>query len=90
MSLIRNLVELDLSSNFLAGTIPLKLGHLNLIKELSFYGNLLIGDIPSELGDLTLLTALLFREINSIGIGSPGLVDGIVVLPQLVKWRNSI
>ena len=51
-------VELDISSEGLTGTIPSELGSLANLGLLSLWGNHLTGEIPTELGNLSNLLTL--------------------------------
>lgn len=50
------LLNLDLSSNLLNGTIPSTLGNLSNLHSLDLSHNMLSGQIPPALGDLKNLT----------------------------------
>ncbi|XP_073006581.1 receptor-like protein 45 [Typha latifolia] len=50
--------SLDLSSNYLSGTIPQEIGGLATLKNLNLSGNRLIGNIPETMGGLRSLESL--------------------------------
>ncbi|XP_072952106.1 receptor-like protein EIX2 [Typha angustifolia] len=52
------LLSLDLSSNYLSGTIPQEIGGLATLKNLNLSGNRLTGDIPETIGGLQSLESL--------------------------------
>ncbi|XP_027356602.1 probable leucine-rich repeat receptor-like serine/threonine-protein kinase At3g14840 isoform X2 [Abrus precatorius] len=60
------LQEIDLTLNYLNGTIPKQLATLNIV-NISFYGNRLTGPIPKELGNITTLKSLLLTSNNFTG-----------------------
>ncbi len=63
-----NVMNLDLSGNNLAGSIPPELGNLTeKLKLLKLNGNNLSGPIPSQLGDLTQLQTLWLHNNNLEG-----------------------
>ena len=51
-------VMLDLSGNFLSGSIPFSLGDLIMLKVLNLSNNQLSGQVPNEIGDLRSLAEL--------------------------------
>ncbi|KAD6794491.1 hypothetical protein E3N88_05387 [Mikania micrantha] len=55
------LQEIDLSRNYINGSIPSRLGQLPL-RTLSLLGNRLSGPIPSEIGDITTLEELVLED----------------------------
>ena len=57
-----NVIELNLTRNFLYGAIPAALGSLTNLKTLRMQGNSLVGSIPPELGNLTALTNLELQD----------------------------
>ncbi|ONI12332.1 hypothetical protein PRUPE_4G157800 [Prunus persica] len=57
MARLSYLEEIDLTRNYLSGTIPPEWGSLSLV-NISLLGNRLTGPIPKELGDITTLKRL--------------------------------
>ncbi|KAL4587712.1 hypothetical protein LXL04_000586 [Taraxacum kok-saghyz] len=55
------LQEIDLSRNYISGTIPARFGQLR-ITMLSLLGNRLSGPIPREIGDITTLEELVLED----------------------------
>lgn len=61
---MRNLSHLDLSHNFINGTIPTVIGHLNNVEELILENNALSGEIPTELGAVNANQAEELQELS--------------------------
>ncbi|KAJ7981865.1 putative Kinase [Quillaja saponaria] len=74
------LQEIDLSRNYLNGTIPREWGSLNLV-NISFLGNRISGSIPSALANITTLKSL-SMEYNQL---SGNLPQELGNLPQLER-----
>ncbi|KAK7244116.1 hypothetical protein RIF29_38934 [Crotalaria pallida] len=72
------LQEIDLTRNYLNGTIPPQWGFINLV-NISLYGNRLTGSIPKELGNITTLKKL-DLSFNKL---SGKLPPELGILPQL-------
>lgn len=62
-----SLTDLELSGNYLVGTIPATLGRLPNLRLLELYYNNLKGEIPEELGNLTTLTDIDLSENHLTG-----------------------
>ncbi|KAH7512734.1 hypothetical protein FEM48_Zijuj12G0121900 [Ziziphus jujuba var. spinosa] len=60
------LQEIDLSRNYLNGTIPPEWGSLSLV-NISLLGNRVTGSIPKEIANITTLKSLILRSCNIIG-----------------------
>ncbi|KAJ0457952.1 putative protein kinase RLK-Pelle-DLSV family [Helianthus annuus] len=63
---LRHLQEIDLSRNYINGTIPARFGHLR-VSILSLLGNRISGPIPEEIGDISTLEELLVSANNFTG-----------------------
>jgi len=74
-------IELDLVTNQLSGSIPPELGNLNSLTVLSLFDNQLNGSIPAELSTLTNLEDLLIND-NQLSGNIPS------DLGQLTNLRN--
>ena len=77
------LIDLDLSSNQLSGSIPPELGNLTNLQYLYLSSNQLTGSIPPELGNLTALEVLRLNDnqlsgevpasfVNLVNLFDPG------------------
>jgi Leucine-rich repeat (LRR) protein len=64
---LRNLVSLDLGTNFLTGPIPESIGQLNKLQSLHLNNNNLTGTLPSAIENCTNLRQLNLRENNLTG-----------------------
>ncbi|XWS69626.1 hypothetical protein CRYUN_Cryun04dG0194800 [Craigia yunnanensis] len=64
----RYLEHLDLSGNFLVGSIPGSLGHCRQLRTLLLFSNMLNGVIPNELGQLQNLEILDVSRNNLSGL----------------------
>ncbi|KAM0040189.1 putative non-specific serine/threonine protein kinase [Helianthus debilis subsp. tardiflorus] len=62
---LRHLQEIDLSRNYINGTIPARFGQLR-VSVLSLLGNRISGPIPEEIGDISTLEELVL-ENNLLG-----------------------
>lgn len=58
LSSLSSLVELDMDSNMLSGSIPTWIGDLRALEILDLDSNKLTGNIPTELGDSSLLRVI--------------------------------
>ncbi|WP_020526313.1 FG-GAP-like repeat-containing protein [Flexithrix dorotheae] len=63
----KRVVEVNLPSKGLSGTIPVAFGNLSELKRLDLFNNNLTGTIPEELGQLKELTYLDLDKNNLIG-----------------------
>ncbi|WZY93181.1 hypothetical protein YC2023_065510 [Brassica napus] len=79
---LTRLLEIDLSRNYLNGTIPMTLSRTPL-EILSVTGNRLSGPIPPQLGDVTTLTNLLLSANNFTG----QLPQPLINLKNLTNFR---
>ncbi|OWM88575.1 hypothetical protein CDL15_Pgr002342 [Punica granatum] len=66
------LQELDLSRNYLNGTIPVNLTQIPLV-TLSLLGNRISGTIPTEIGDIATLEELILEDNMLVGALDPNL-----------------
>ncbi|MCI32666.1 LRR receptor-like kinase, partial [Trifolium medium] len=57
-----NLTRLDLSNNYLSGSIPPELGSLSNLQNLNLSDNAFTGSVPSQLGNLSKLAELDLRN----------------------------
>ncbi|KAG2372451.1 leucine-rich repeat receptor-like serine/threonine-protein [Vigna angularis] len=76
------LQEIDLTRNYLNGTIPSQWGSVNLV-NISILGNRVTGPIPKELGNITTLKSLVV-EFNQLSGELPLELGN---LPQLERFR---
>ncbi|TKY66377.1 leucine-rich repeat receptor serine/threonine-protein kinase [Spatholobus suberectus] len=81
------LQEIDLTRNFLNGTIPKQLGTLNLV-NIVFYGNHLTGPIPKELGNITTLKSLVL-EFNQLSGNLPPELGNLTHIERLFLTSNN-
>ncbi|KFK35730.1 hypothetical protein AALP_AA4G029200 [Arabis alpina] len=84
---ITQLRVIDLSRNYLTGTIPTTLSKIPLT-NLSLIGNRLSGPVPSQLGDITTLTELLL-ESNSFSGPIPSSLGNLRSLDRLLLSANN-
>jgi hypothetical protein len=83
------LLILDLSRNYLTGSLPSSLGGLRGLLKLDLSNNLLQGSVPSELGGLRSLTLLDLRN-NSLTGGLPQFMQGMASLQDLLLSNNPL
>ncbi|KHN36923.1 Putative leucine-rich repeat receptor-like serine/threonine-protein kinase [Glycine soja] len=81
------LQEIELSRNYLSGTIPRQWGSSNL-QKISLLGNRITGPIPKELGKLTNLTRLIL-EFNQLSGKLPSELGNLVLIKQLHLSSNN-
>nr|XP_007149536.1 hypothetical protein PHAVU_005G078400g [Phaseolus vulgaris]ESW21530.1 hypothetical protein PHAVU_005G078400g [Phaseolus vulgaris] len=81
------LQEIELSRNYLCGSIPREWGSSNL-QKISLLGNRLTGPIPSELGNLTNLTRLIL-EFNQLSGNLPSELGNLVHIEKLHLSSNN-
>ncbi|KAM3266999.1 hypothetical protein P3L10_003994 [Capsicum annuum] len=86
---LKNLTDLDLSTNHLSGSIPITLGGLTELKILTLYSNQLSGPIPSELGNLKNLTNLSLSH-NQLSGSIPITLGGLTELKILTLYSNQL
>ena len=82
-------IELDLFSNRLIGSVPSELGNLYHLTRLDLGNNLLSGTIPPELGHLTNLTWLSLRD-NQLSGEIPSGLRNLTNLTTLHLWGNEL
>ncbi|KAL2594565.1 hypothetical protein AAZV13_12G196600 [Glycine max] len=80
------LQEIDLSRNYLNGTIPSQWGSMNLV-NISILGNRLTGSIPKELGNITTLKSLVL-EFNQLSGVLPPELGNLPRLERLLLTSN--
>ncbi|WVZ04437.1 hypothetical protein V8G54_025243 [Vigna mungo] len=81
------LQEIDLSRNYLNGTIPLEWGLLNLVR-ISLSANRLTGSIPPELGNISTLQSLTL-EFNQLSGNLPGELGNLPNIQRLLLTSNN-
>ena len=81
--------ELDLSNNFLNGSIPPQIGALTSLQHLDLHGNALGGSIPAEIGSLTQLQ-LLDLGSNSLSGNIPPELGNLTQLQYLSLRSNAL
>ncbi|XP_047156140.1 probable leucine-rich repeat receptor-like serine/threonine-protein kinase At3g14840 [Vigna umbellata] len=81
------LKEIELSRNYISGSIPREWGSSNL-QKISLLGNRLTGPIPNELGNLTNLTRLIL-EFNQLSGNLPSELGNLVLLQKLHLSSNN-
>ncbi|PWZ31132.1 Piriformospora indica-insensitive protein 2 [Zea mays] len=83
------LLIVDLSRNYLTGSLPWSLGGLTGLLKMDLSSNLLQGSIPPELAGLRSLTLLDLRN-NSLTGGLPQFVQGMASLQDLLLSNNPL
>ncbi|XP_058751817.1 probable leucine-rich repeat receptor-like serine/threonine-protein kinase At3g14840 [Vicia villosa] len=81
------LQEIDLTLNYLNGTIPKEWATLSLV-NISFYGNRLSGPIPKEFGDITTLKSLVL-EFNQLSGNLPPELGSLNKIERLLLSSNN-
>ncbi|KAF9666657.1 hypothetical protein SADUNF_Sadunf16G0251600 [Salix dunnii] len=81
------LVEIDLTRNYISGTIPPRLAQLPKLKILSLIVNRLTGPIPPEIGNITTLEQLVLED-NLLGGSLPPDLGNLTSLRRLVLSAN--
>ncbi|CAL0303723.1 unnamed protein product [Lupinus luteus] len=81
------LQEIDLTLNYLNGTIPRQWGSLNLV-NISFLGNRVTGSIPKELGNITTLKSLVL-EFNQLYGDLPPELGNLTQIERLLLTSNN-
>ncbi|KAK7244158.1 hypothetical protein RIF29_38976 [Crotalaria pallida] len=84
---LTHLTELDLTRNYLNGSIPKSLGRLSLV-TMSLLGNRLSGSIPSEIGDIASLQNLNLED-NLLDGPLPPSLGNLSNLQQLLLSGNN-
>ncbi|KAJ6776165.1 hypothetical protein OIU74_000367 [Salix koriyanagi] len=82
------LVEIDLTRNYINGAIPPRLGQLPKLKILSLIVNRLTGPIPPEIGNITTLEELVLED-NLLGGSLPPDLGKLTSLRRLVLSSNN-
>ncbi|XP_027927403.1 probable leucine-rich repeat receptor-like serine/threonine-protein kinase At3g14840 isoform X1 [Vigna unguiculata] len=80
------LQEIDLTRNYLNGTIPPQWGSTNLV-NISILGNRVTGPIPKELGNITTLKSLVL-EFNQLSGELPPELGNLPQLERLLLTSN--
>ncbi|XP_077226673.1 putative LRR receptor-like serine/threonine-protein kinase At1g53430 [Tasmannia lanceolata] len=78
---------LDLTRNYLNGTIPASWGSLPLT-DLSLVGNRISGPIPEELGNITTLTSLVIED-NELRGSLPPQLGNLITLRRFLASANN-
>jgi len=81
--------EVDLSFNFLDGTIPSSIGNLAHLTNLNLSGNQLHGTIPSSVGNLVNLTSL-YLDDDGLSGTIPASIGNLVRLTTLNLGDNQL
>ncbi|XP_052177859.1 probable leucine-rich repeat receptor-like serine/threonine-protein kinase At3g14840 isoform X3 [Diospyros lotus] len=81
------LQEIDLTRNYLSGTIPSEWGTMNLV-NISLLGNRLTGSIPKELGNISTLVNLTM-EFNQLSGAIPPEIGNLSRLEKLFLTSNN-
>ncbi|KAJ9560771.1 hypothetical protein OSB04_005931 [Centaurea solstitialis] len=84
---LRYLQNLDLSRNFLSGSIPPEWGSMEQIVNISLLGNRLNGSIPREIGNITTL-ATLNVEVNRLSGRIPEELGNLSSIERLFLNSN--
>ena len=84
-----SVVEIDLRSNNLEGTIPSELGQLTFLEKLYLNDNQLTGAIPPELGDLNNLLYIALST-NQLDGAIPLQLRQLTVLERLYLYDNQL
>ncbi|KAK7324501.1 hypothetical protein VNO77_28101 [Canavalia gladiata] len=80
------LQQIDLTRNYLNGTIPPQWGSMKLV-NISLLGNRLTGSIPKELGNITTLKSLVL-EFNQLSEELPPELGNLLQLERLLLTSN--
>ncbi|GMY33863.1 probable leucine-rich repeat receptor-like serine/threonine-protein kinase At3g14840 isoform X4 [Fagus crenata] len=81
------LQQIDLTRNYLNGTIPPEWGSMQLI-NISLLGNRLTGSIPKELGNITTLKSLVL-EFNKLSGSLPEELGNLIHIERLHLTSNN-
>uniref|UniRef100_A0A7N0TDZ6 non-specific serine/threonine protein kinase n=1 Tax=Kalanchoe fedtschenkoi TaxID=63787 RepID=A0A7N0TDZ6_KALFE len=79
--------EIDLSRNYLNGTIPPEWGSTNLV-NISLIGNRLSGSIPKEIGNISTLSSLVL-EINQLSGPLPPELGNLPSIQRMLLTSNN-
>ncbi|KAJ0264080.1 leucine-rich repeat receptor-like serine/threonine-protein kinase [Hirschfeldia incana] len=85
---LTSLQEIDLSRNFLNGSIPPEWGALSLV-DLNLLGNRITGPIPKEIGNITALSRLNL-EFNQISGKLPPELGNLPNIQRLLLSSNNL
>lgn len=89
VSVLPNLVFLDLKESGLSGTLPSEIGSMTSLTHLALFSNLLRGTIPSELQRLTRLQVLALQD-NSLTGTIPSELGRMTELQRLIISLNKL
>ncbi|TYI41888.1 hypothetical protein ES332_A01G058000v1 [Gossypium tomentosum] len=78
-----HIVRIDLSRNYLSGSIPRQWGSMQQLVQISLLGNRLTGSIPEELANISNLTSLVLEHNNFSG----NLPAALGNLPKIERFR---
>ncbi|KAI4333503.1 hypothetical protein L6164_018299 [Bauhinia variegata] len=81
------LYEIDLTRNYLSGTIPMEWGSIKLL-NISLLGNRLTGPIPKELGNISTLKSLVL-EYNQFSGNLPPELGNLTKIERLFLTSNN-
>ena len=79
---LKNLQHINLSDNYLTGTLITEIGQLYLLKTMNLQNNFLQGSIPKEYSNCVSMKEILLQE-NNIDGESFGMPEEICRLPEL-------
>ncbi|KAK2368168.1 putative leucine-rich repeat receptor serine/threonine-protein kinase [Trifolium repens] len=83
------LQQIDLTRNYLNGTIPSQWGSMINLVNISLLGNRLTGQIPKELGKITTLKSLVL-EFNQLSGKLPSELGNLHQLERLLLTSNNL
>ncbi|XP_058209731.1 probable leucine-rich repeat receptor-like serine/threonine-protein kinase At3g14840 isoform X12 [Rhododendron vialii] len=84
---LTHLQDIDLTRNYLSGTIPLEWGSMMELKKISLLGNRITGRIPKELANINTL-AIITVEFNQLSGPIPPKLGSLPHLEQLHLTSN--
>ncbi|XP_058209723.1 probable leucine-rich repeat receptor-like serine/threonine-protein kinase At3g14840 isoform X4 [Rhododendron vialii] len=84
---LTRLEDIDLTRNYLSGTIPLEWGSMMELKKISLLGNRITGRIPKELANINTL-AIITVEFNQLSGPIPPKLGSLPHLEQLHLTSN--
>ncbi|XVF79025.1 hypothetical protein PTKIN_Ptkin14bG0186300 [Pterospermum kingtungense] len=85
---LTHLQEIDLTRNYLNGSIPSSLSQLSALTSLSLLGNRLTGSIPREIGDISTLEGLVLED-NLLTGSLPSSLGNLGRLSRLLLSSNN-